>query len=78
MLLLGGGSKNDTSCVMIVNGEVSFQPLLKCNYEEVGDWILFHAYHDLKINNYKKLIIVSPDADISVIVNAPLFLLDVL
>ena len=35
-LFLGGGSKDDiTSCVMIANGEVSFQPLLKCDHKRL-------------------------------------------
>ena len=50
---------------MIANGEVSFQPLLKCDHEEADDPLLFHANHALKINNYKKLIVASsPDKDI--------------
>ena len=44
---------------MIANGEVSFQPLLKCDHEEADDPLLFHANHALKINNYKKLIVAS-------------------
>ena len=53
------------SCVMIANGEVNFQPLLKCDHEEADGPLLFHANHALKINNYKKLIVASsPDKDI--------------
>ena len=75
MLFLGCGNKDGiTSCVMIPNGEVSFQPLLKCDHEKYDDWILFHENHTLKINNCKKLIIVSQDADILVNVNTPLVL----
>ena len=50
---------------MIANGEVSFQPLLRFDHDE-ADWLLFHVNHGLRINNYKKLIIVSADADILV------------
>ena len=58
LLFLGGGNKDDiTSCVMITNGEVSFQRLLKCDHKEADDWVLSHANHALNINNYKKLII---------------------
>ena len=66
-LFLGGGNKdNITSCVIIVNGEVSFLQLLKCDHEEADDQLLYHANHALKINNYKKLIIASPDTDVLV------------
>ena len=50
-LFLGGGNKDNMSCVIIVNGEVSFQPVLKCDHKEVDDQLLFHANHVLKINN---------------------------
>ena len=61
-LFLGGGNKDDiTSCVMIANGKVSFQPLLKCDHEEVDSRLLFHANHALKVNSYRKLIIASLD-----------------
>ena len=64
-LFLGGGNKdNITSCVIIVNGEVSFLQLLKCDHEEADDQLLYPANHALKINNYKKLIIASPDTDV--------------
>ena len=64
-LFLGRGDKDDiASSVMIANGEVSFQPLLKCDHQEADDRLLFHANHALKINNYKKLIIASPDTDV--------------
>ena len=63
---------------MIANGEVSFQPLLKCDHEEADDPLLFHANHALKINNYKKLIVASsPDKRHLIQHKAPLFLLDV-
>ena len=51
---------------MIANGEVSFQSILKCYHEEADDRLLFHANHALKINNYKNLIIASPDTDVLV------------
>ena len=60
LLFLGGGNKDEiTFSVMILNGEVSFQPPLKCDHEEADDWILLHANHALKINNNKKLISIS-------------------
>ena len=66
-LFLGGVNKDDiTSCILISNGEVSIQPLLKCDHEEADDRILFHANHAIKINNYKTIIIASPDIDLSV------------
>ena len=66
-LFLSGGNKDDiTSCVMIANGKVSFQPLLKCDHEETDVRLLFYANHALKINNYKKLIIASPDTNVLV------------
>ena len=41
-LFLGGANKDDiTSCVMIANGGVSFQQLLKCDHKEANDWLLF-------------------------------------
>ena len=67
LLFLGGDNKGDiASCVMIENGEVSFQPLLKCDHEEAEDQLLFHANHALKISNYKKLIFASPDTEVLV------------
>ena len=63
-LFLGDGNKDDiTSCVMIANGEVSFQPLLICDHEEADNRLLLRANHALKINNYKKFINASPDTD---------------
>ena len=56
-LFLGGDNKDDiTSCVIIVNGEVSFQPVLKCDHKEADDRVLFHGNYALKFNNCKKLI----------------------
>ena len=63
-LFLGGDNKDDiTSCVIIVNGEVSFQPVLKCDHKEADDRVLFHGNYALKFNNCKKLIITKPDTD---------------
>ena len=45
-LFLGDGNKDYiTFCVMITNGEVSFQPLLKCYQGEADDRILLYANH---------------------------------
>ena len=64
---LEGAHKGDiTSCVMISNGEVSFQPILRCDHEEADDRILFHANHAIKVNDFKKIIIASPDTDVFV------------
>ena len=78
-LLLSGGDNKEiiTSCVMIANGEVSLQSILKCDHEETDDWLLLHANHVLKINNHKKLIIASPKTCLSQFSTLP-FLLDVL
>ena len=50
-------------CVMIADGDVSFKPPLKWDQEEANDPMLFIA---LMSNNYKYLIIASPDTDIFV------------
>ena len=66
-IFLGGANRDDiTSCIMISNGIASSQQLLKCGHEEAHDWILFHADHAIKIENFKKIIIVSPDTDVLV------------
>ena len=63
-LFLGGENKDDVRfCVMIADGDVSFQPPLKWDQEEADDPTLFIA---LMSNNYKYLIIASPDTDIFV------------
>ena len=78
LLFLGGDNKEIiTSCVMIANGEVSLQSILKCDHEETDDWLLLHENHVLKINNHKKLIIASPKTCLSQFSTLP-FLLDVL
>ena len=51
---------------MISNGIVSFQQLLKCDHEEADDQLLFHANHAIKVDNFKKVIVASPDTDVLV------------
>ena len=44
----------------------SSQRLLKCDHDKADDWLLFHADHAIKIENFKKILIVSPDTDVLV------------
>ena len=55
-----------TSCLKILNNEVSQQPLLKCNHEEADDRILFHVNHGVRHDCLLKIIIASPDTDVFV------------
>ena len=66
-IFLGGANRDDiTSCIMISNGIASSQQLLKCDNEEADDWMLFHADHTIKTENFTKIIFVSPDTDVLV------------
>ena len=66
---LGGANDEDmTSCLKILNNEVSQQPLLKCNHEEADDRILFHINHGVRHDCLLQIIIASPYTD--VVVNA--------
>ena len=51
---------------MISIGIASSQQFLKCDHEEAGDRMLFHAGHAIQIENFKKIIIVSPDTNVLV------------
>ena len=64
---MGGANREDiTSCIIISNGIASSQQLLICVHEEADDPMLFHADHAIKIENFKKIIIVSADTDVLV------------
>ena len=66
-VFLGGADRDGiTSCIMISNGIASSQQLLKCDHEEADDAMLFHEDHAIKIENFKQIIIVSPDTDVLV------------
>ena len=68
-IFLGGANKDDTtSCILVSNGIARQQKLLKCNHEEANDRMLFHRNHAIKVGNFKKIVIASPDTD--VLVNA--------
>jgi hypothetical protein len=67
-VFLGCANIDDiTSCIVVSNGISCTQQLLKCDHEEADDRMLFHANHAIN-NDFKKIIIVSPDTD--VLVNA--------
>ena len=53
-----------TSCYKLMDGNISVQPLLKCFHEEADDWMIFTANHAVKVENYSKIIIASPDTDV--------------
>ena len=64
-MFLGGANKDDmTSCYKLMDGNISAQPLLKCFHEEADDRMIFHANHTVKVENYSKIIIASPDTDV--------------
>ena len=66
-IFLAGADRDDiTSCITISNGIASSQPLLTCDHGESDDRMLFHADHAIKIENFKKIIIASPDTDVLV------------
>ena len=46
-----GGSHVDnmTSCVLLSNGLITLERLLKCDHEEADDRILFHVNHGVKV-----------------------------
>ena len=64
---LGGANKEDlTLCFKIMDGVVTNQRLLKCTHEEADDRLLCHANHAVGFDNFKTIIIASPDPDVFV------------
>ena len=62
---LDGSHVDDvTSCVLISNGHITLERLLKCDHEEADDRILFHVNHGVKVEKFRSVIIASPDTDI--------------
>ena len=50
---LGGSYVDDmTSCVLLSNGHITLERLLKCDHDEADDRILFHVNHGVKVENF--------------------------
>ena len=64
---LGGAIPDDiTSCIKICGDHTSSQRLLKCFHEEADDRMLFHVNHAVRVKNFHKVIVASPDTDVFV------------
>ena len=53
-----------TSCVLLSNGHITLERLVKCDHEEADARILFHVNHGIKVEKCRSVIIASPDTDI--------------
>lgn len=66
-LYIGGAIKEDvTSCIRLQNSSVTVQDSMKCMHEEADDRLMFHINHAIRSDNFKKIIVGSPDTDIFV------------
>ena len=62
--LRGSHVDDTTSCVLLSNGNITLERLLKCDHEEADDRILFYVNHGVKVEKFRSVIIASPDTDI--------------
>ena len=49
-----------------MSGNVHGIRLLKCNHEEADDKIMFHIYHAVTVENFRRMIVASADTDVFV------------
>ena len=63
-----GGAIPDsiTSCVKVCGGHTSSQGLLKCFHEEANDRTMIHISHAVRVMNFQKVIVASPNTDVFV------------
>ena len=64
---LGGAiTDNITSCVKVCGGHISSQRLLECFHEAADGRMLIHVIHAVRVKNFRKVIVASPETDVLV------------
>ena len=63
---LGEANSEDiTSCLKVCDNSITLQRLLKCDHEEADDR-MFHINHAVRVKQFQKIVVASPDTDIFV------------
>ena len=57
---------HETSSIKVCGRHTSSQGLLKCFHEEADDCMLIHVNHAVRVINFQKAIVASPETDVFV------------